>query len=94
MLILNEASLKEVINKMRQVYEHNKETDLLKKINVSMENFRGNIIIDEEEAYEEDRYRSIEIRQREDLVSASALGNSQSSHLEEESKKSDHQKEV
>jgi uncharacterized protein YcbX len=90
MLILNEASFHDLVNVMRSQYEKAKETEELKKIHVKMENFRGNIIIDEEVPYEEDRYRALEIRTRENRSpSGSVISNHH--HLEEESRRSDHQ---
>jgi len=52
-----------------------------------MEAFRGNIIIDEEDPYEEDRYRVFEIRQREGPGTTTAMGESaHASDHEEETK--------
>jgi len=73
---------------MRHQYEKNKEHELLKKVTVRMENFRGNIIIDEEDPYEEDRYRVFEIRPRVGPSTTTAMGGSDHASDREEDTKS------
>jgi len=64
-LLFNQSSLKDLQRVVKDQYEKRNETAELANIDINMELFRPNLVIDEEPAYSEDGYRALEFPSHE-----------------------------